>query len=531
MATTSSSLSRGQACFSCKRRKMKCDGAKPICGQCERGRRREDCEYTQGQGRARVEILQESISRVESRIYELEHPHENQQLEVQLRQPYQASSCPTHSEHRAAADEPPLDILQKLVDLFLSYSSEFGFFLNRSRFRASALLRQPIGHHARPTPALLSAVYLWGLRLSQQAPLIAQEPIFLSRALDFTAKGLSGNHPQKIMHNLQAEILLAYYFFSSGRFLEGKYHTASAMSLGLSSGLHMVRSANGPASSLPPPNDAIEEGERIHACWSGVILDKAWAVALSENPHLDHHRQNYAVDTPWPLEMDDYERGSLNPTALYSNTLDTFVNGVSIDTGMSTIAMLSKASVLWQRADHLARNWKLDMSQNESTVFQNSFVALDGLIDRFRAALIPPNRIPFPTPAMTRALVVSHSIAHTSAIQLHTIALWRADPNSRRKSLVAATSILNIIVSVPLQHFALINPIMGTVWLTACQVLVDEIYEYRTQRAASRPGGEESQLMGLLTRTADVLSSLAGTCPLLKYQITRIQEACAEMQS
>ncbi|KAJ6472304.1 hypothetical protein C8R47DRAFT_725896 [Mycena vitilis] len=525
MATNSSSLSRGQACFSCKRRKMRCDGAKPICGQCERGRRREDCEYTQGQGRARVEILQESISRVESRIYELEHPQEIQQPEVQLRQPYQAGSYPTVSEPWAVATEPPPDMLQKLVDLFLSYSSECGFFLSRSRFRTSALLRQPFGHHARPSPALISAVYLWGLRLSQQAPLIAQEPIFLSRTLDFTAKGLSGDHPQKIMHNLQAEILLGYYLFSSGRFLEGKYHTASAMSLGLSSGLHLVRSANGPASILPPANDAVEEGERILACWSGAILDKAWAVALSEDPHLDHHRQNYAVDTPWPLEMDDYEKGKLSPTTLYSNTVDTFINGASMDTGMSTIAMLSKASVLWQRADHLARNWTPDM-----TVFQNSFAALDTLIDGFRAALIPPNRIPFSTPAMTRALVVSHSIAHTAVIQLHGIAPLRADHNSRHKSLVAATSVLNIIVSVPFQHFAFINPIMGTVWLAACQVLVDEIYELRTQRAASRPGGEENQLMGLLTRTADVLASLAGTCPLLKYQITRIQGACAELQ-
>ncbi|KAJ6472282.1 hypothetical protein C8R47DRAFT_1054121 [Mycena vitilis] len=559
MSTVSNSLSRGQACFSCKRRKMKCDGAKPICGQCERGRRREDCEYTQGQGRARVEILQESISKVESRIYELEHPHENQQPGVQLRLPYHPGSrpiCmlffllvhPEYSEPWAAADEPPLDLLQKLydflhtsmhsmltytfksVDLFLSYSSEFGFFLNRSRFRASALLRQPIGHHARPTPALLFAVYLWGLRLSQQAPLIAQEPNFLSRALDFTAKGLSGNHPQKIMHNLQAEILLAYYLFSSGRFLEGKYHTASAMSLGLSSGLHLVRSATGPPSSLPPANDAVEEGERIHACWSGVILDKAWAVALSEDPHLDPHRQNYAVDTPWPLEMDDYDKASrlysfqpnalykaptIYPTALYSNTVDTFINGASIDNTMSTIAMLSKASVLWQRADHLARNWKPDMSQNQSTAFRESFVALDRLIDRFRAALVPPNRISFPTPATTRALVVSHSIAHTSAIQLHRIGPLRADPNSRRKSLVAATNVLNIIVSVPLQNFAYINPIMGTVWLTACQVLVDEIYELRMQRVAGRPGGEEMELMGLLERTADVLSSLTKTCPLL----------------
>ncbi|KAJ7906197.1 hypothetical protein B0H13DRAFT_1619620 [Mycena leptocephala] len=462
----SNTLPRGQACFSCRRRKMRCDGAHPICGQCERGNRPDDCEYTHGQKRARAEMLQESISRVESRIFELENPHRSPPA-VPLHQPYQFGTAPRPSlpqpkhEPWAAADEPPSDIVQTLVDLFLSYSSEFGFFLNGSRFRQSALLHQPMGHHARPTPALLSAVYLCASRLSKQPRLIAQEPVFLSRALDLTAKGLSGSHPHRVMHNLQAEILLAYYFFACGRFLEGKYHTASAMSLGLSSGLHMIRSANAPLSgNLPPAQDAIEEGERIHACWVGMILDKVWAVALSETPHIDHQHQNSAVDTPWPLEMDDYAKGLLSPPARYTNTLQKFVNSVpTSDTGMSTIAMLSKASVLWQRSDGLARDWKPGIPF-QSAAFQDSFAALDGLIDSFRAALIPPNRILHPTPAMTRALVVAHSIAHTATIQLHRICPCRR-PQLAQKVLVAATSVLNIIVSIPLQHFAFINPIMG----------------------------------------------------------------------
>jgi hypothetical protein len=53
-------------------------------------------------------------------------------------------------------------------------------------------------------------VYLWGLRLSKQPELIALEPVFLSRALNLAGNGLSGLHPQKVMHTLQAETLLAY---------------------------------------------------------------------------------------------------------------------------------------------------------------------------------------------------------------------------------------------------------------------------------------------------------------------------------
>ncbi|KAJ6506642.1 hypothetical protein C8R45DRAFT_1175752, partial [Mycena sanguinolenta] len=461
----SSHLSRGQACFSCKHRKMKCDGVHPVCGQCKRARRDDDCEYIHGQKRAKVEILLENISQVESRIYELENPHLSHQPSVPLQRPFQqggAGPLTLPDSAWTVGNEPPDDIVRKLVDLFLAYSSEFGFFLNAPRFRQSASLRQPVGHPARPSPGLLWAVYLCGLRLSKQAQLIAQEPMFLDRALDLTAKGLSGNHPQRVMHNLQAEILLAYYLFASGRFLEGKYHAASAVSLGLSSGLQTIRSANAPSSSLPPAQDAIEQGERIHACWTVMVLDKAWAVVLGENPHLDHQQQNLVVDTPWPLEMDDYGKERLSRTTVYSNTLHKFINGLpTSDTGMSTIAMLSKASILWQQTDRFTRDLKPDMPRGQLRAFQESFSTLEGFVDKFCSALVPPNCIPHPTPAMTRALVVAHSIAHAVTIKLQSIPPLRPDLRARQKRLIAATNVLNIIVSVPLQYFAFINPVMG----------------------------------------------------------------------
>lgn len=111
------------------------------------------------------------------------------------------------------------------------------------------------------------------------------------------------------MYALQAELLLAYYFFASGKFLQGKYHVTAAISLEISSGLNKVRSnqlgtTGGAVSVIPPPGDSTEEGERIRACWTGVILDKCWAVALVSSPNLVAGAQ---IDTPWPLEIEDYE--------------------------------------------------------------------------------------------------------------------------------------------------------------------------------------------------------------------------------
>ncbi|KAF7373206.1 Zn(2)-C6 fungal-type domain-containing protein [Mycena sanguinolenta] len=433
----SGKLPRGQACFSCKRRKRKCDGNLP-CSQCSHLNIEDDCEYADRGKRSLTHILQEDINRLENRIHYLEHPREpTGERAFPLHQPYHASigrsksTTPGPSHHRSSSrsstptqlwmtpSEPPRDLIVQLIDGFLAYSSEFGFFVNCARFRQSALLPFPIGHHSRPSPALLSVVYLWGLHL--------------------TSKGLSGNHPHKVMHTLQAEVLLSYFFFSSSRALEGKYHASAAISLSLSSSLHLIRSENHPPPGLlPPPADAVEEGERIHAWWAVILLDSAFAVGLCETPGFAHRESLSVVDTPWPLEFEDYAEGLLAPNARYSQTIHNFVNGVpTFDAGMSTVAMLAKASLLWLQADELARSWKPGMSSTAAATFNNDFKRLDGVIERFRESLVPPNQIPRPTPAMTRTLVVAHSIAHSATVRLLSL-FAHTDMLAKRRRLSAA---------------------------------------------------------------------------------------------
>ncbi|KAJ6507483.1 Zn(2)-Cys(6) binuclear cluster domain-containing protein [Mycena vulgaris] len=529
----SGKLQRGQACFNCRRRKRKCDGNLP-CSQCTRLDIEDDCEYTDGARRTTVAtILQEDISRLQSRINDLENSHQPKfQRHAPLHQPYHASTskldpaCIRPTQSGIPAGEPPLDMVQPLIDNFLAYSSEFGFFLNPERFRQSALMPYQTGHHARPSPALLSTVYLWGLRLSNQPNWMAQEPVFLARAVNLISKGLSDTHPQRVLHTLQAEILLSYFFFASGRVLEGKYHTAAAISLSLSSSLHLIRSENHPtAAILQPPVDVVEEGERIYAWWTVMILDNCWAVGLNEKPGFAHLA---IVDTPWPLEIDDYPKGRLMPTARYSQTMHKFATDTPTpETGMSTLAMLAKATYLWQRADEVARTWKADMSPEQIFSFQSSFTHLDTLIDRFREALVPPNGISKPTPAMTRTLVVAHSITHSATVRLQSV-FANTDLLAKRKRLAAARSVLGIIAAVPLRHFRYINPIMGTVWVTACSVFLDEICALKAQRTSS-PREEETNLRAFLSRAGVAISAFESTCPLLRSQISPLRESCARI--
>jgi hypothetical protein len=78
----------------------RCDGVRPICGQCDRANRPDDCEYTDGQGRSRTQILEENISRLEARIQELENPADSM-TPIVLHQPYIQSE----QQHQAPAVE------------------------------------------------------------------------------------------------------------------------------------------------------------------------------------------------------------------------------------------------------------------------------------------------------------------------------------------------------------------------------------------------------------------------------------------
>lgn len=66
---------------------QKCDATKPICGPCLRHPKDDPCEYSDGTGRSRTKVLEDTVSRLEARLHELEHPDETTPS-VTLQDPY-----------------------------------------------------------------------------------------------------------------------------------------------------------------------------------------------------------------------------------------------------------------------------------------------------------------------------------------------------------------------------------------------------------------------------------------------------------
>ncbi len=118
---------------------------------------------------------------------------------------------------------------------------------------------------------------------------------------------------------MQAEVLLANYFFNANRQLEGVYHTNAAVSIAMASKLHTIRSAgrsrSGDSSTyrLPPPADALEEGERINGFWTVFTLDRCWAIASGSPPAFtDDEATGTQIDTPWPMDLPMYQSVSIS---------------------------------------------------------------------------------------------------------------------------------------------------------------------------------------------------------------------------
>ncbi|KAF8162785.1 hypothetical protein B0H34DRAFT_692945 [Crassisporium funariophilum] len=66
-------LRRGSACLSCRRRKLRCDGARPVCHQCSSMRRGHECKFDDSCRKSRTQTLREKLFSLEAKVRQLEH--------------------------------------------------------------------------------------------------------------------------------------------------------------------------------------------------------------------------------------------------------------------------------------------------------------------------------------------------------------------------------------------------------------------------------------------------------------------------
>ncbi|KAF8967602.1 hypothetical protein BDZ97DRAFT_1978162 [Flammula alnicola] len=570
--------------------KIKCDGERPICGPCQAHPRDDECEYADGPGRSRTKVLEDTVSRLEARLLELENP-ESSTPSVTLHDPYHSfkdhrlsKSPPLHIPEPSTVFSPlspfsPSSTTSSLpsgrhwntfstlepntelsgssgsstspvrypiampyignevssFDKFFPHATQFGFFMHVPTFRRSALLAFPSGHHSRPTPGLISVVHLLGIHFCQPEGLHNQETSLLTRAVQHVATDLFGSHPNKIVNTLQAEILLSYYFMRTGFLLEAKCRAGAAIALAIGSGLHKVRSANITAPStlgimhdqpytLPLPTDTLQEAERINGFWSVLMLHKFISVALEPPAQVCGvlEAPGMQIDTPWPIDMDNFEEGIIRPDLRGNSTVRAFLNGYPADPD-SPLALTAKAAILFHRAAHLTGQWSPTMSPRDQVSYDAAAKSVNGLIETFRANLAPIPKYETRDPNI-RNLLLTHALVDAASIKLHWIFAY-AYATSKQICLSAARNMVNY-GDLNLQDIGYINPIMGNLWMTACLVFVDEISRTR-QLKSSWPDAPavEDELMECYRNGLKALSLFSQESTLMRFQLTKVQEA------
>ncbi|KAI0708903.1 hypothetical protein C8T65DRAFT_739974 [Cerioporus squamosus] len=572
-------LQRGKACLRCRKRKMRCDGAKPACAQCVRAKKTDACEYDDGKGKTRTQLMREHIARLEMRVKELENP-EQSAPSMTLFDPhaispyysessssssygspgkfsYSASASPSPFDEQArrtmlsplsmdspevdprawenfnfgtdlasvpavsynGMDAPPLDHI--LLEIFIPHRHQCGLDIHVGRLRDSLSLPASEQRH----PVLMNAIFLWACYLSRPGSLSQYEQLYLSRTSTALADALQ--YTNKAIDIIQACCLLSVYYISNGRLLEGSYYSAAASTLAIQCRLHQIGSENVPVHDnwdasfdLPPPKDSIERGERISTFWQVYTLDRCWSVMLRRPATLPDSDHPWAsITTPWPQRIEDYENGELDIGGGSPTIRAFFVQQAQSNSlsGFSTLALRVKVSALYEGANRLSSSWS--PRSLASSAFSENFSAFEHSIMRFTTTLVPLHQVGGAMPDDKYALIVIHSLAHASMIRLHA-SFMLDDTGSRDKCLRAARSVIHVTKLITDADFEFLDPVIGSCWASAAKVLEHELS--RLQSSWPDPLNT-MEVRGDLEALLYVMTKLGAKFPLVAYHAAKVQ--------
>ncbi|KAJ7086973.1 hypothetical protein C8R44DRAFT_820479, partial [Mycena epipterygia] len=349
---------------------------------CSNCRSRNPCVFNhEDHGHQTPAQMREMIKMLKYCIEDLEGIIDQTPSQISMHRPY---ASPSYDSSSVSYSCTAIQLLETFLDGF----TNSGYFFHQPlNFFSSAILPLPFGSLPllhRPSPSLLSVVYLWGSVLSTGMPTdVYSEDVFLLSALKNLPADIRGFsiHPQLIFDMIQAEVLLSLYYLHAAIPVQGRYHAAGAASLALSAGLHT----------------------------SVTMLNNCWLAACGCPSAIP---SELAIDIPWPSGT---QAGAI---------IVRFFDGDDQD-GYSLIALVTKASILLERVISLSGRTPVDV---------DAFTTLDESLHTFQSAL-PPS-------SCDRSLFMTHALTDLATIRLHARRA-RTSQTSRYKCLATAGRVVS----------------------------------------------------------------------------------------
>ncbi|KAJ7254029.1 hypothetical protein B0H12DRAFT_1202366 [Mycena haematopus] len=432
-------LRRNQACRSCRKKKLKCDAQRPHCGTCVKHPTEPQCSYDPVDGLTLAPDTDpvEKIRQLENQIAQLKNKLLDRRATSRSSSPNRPSSVgtdnggislphaslammnlisPDTSDTRFRSEsgspdlrtiasqnnpDPLMDLLflgwnpdlpdpatlNHYIDIFFKCDPCGSKVLHRPSFLASMHLppRDPGFPHSAILHAICTAASRWsphnvvtlpdGTRRDQFAEFHA------SKTRHYMDKTMASG--EDIFPVLQACILLCWYFYQEGRWVEvwifAGFLTRVAIPLRLNyPGTFTTHGNNSPGAYLAPPRDFRDLESRRRTWWMTIVFDRiasvgGWIHAVDERD----------LGTELPLRDSDFESGNAVPSNVQDlSTPDVFIRHPPQYT--DSFLLLIKAVMLFGRVtDYNVRgNLRAPTapSKNQNPFLVQAFKALDKLV-------------------------------------------------------------------------------------------------------------------------------------------------------
>ncbi|KAG8931381.1 hypothetical protein FRC02_002815 [Tulasnella sp. 418] len=539
-------LKRGEACTECRRRKLKCDGAKPgPCNQCAANNR--ECRYEQPPPFVPVStVLQQRIEELEERLKNLtdSHPHVEINEEILL---ISDGNTPLVPPPEMAGPWWEMETLAApvrnyLVGIFLANKHHCQFYIDVPRFLMS--LANP--GLQQPHPGLMEAIYLLACyftsRLAPDQNLEKHEGHFLARARKALADSLSFS--DRLLDFLKGSNLVTAYLYMRGRFLEAYHSHCGTASCALSCGLHSIRSGvysedpSGTASTpslLPPPRDQAELSERILTFWPIYYWDKLGAIITGfVESFVADPASTECIETPFPRPIEEYHRGVAGRYDY--DTVRRLLEEHPLDTNDTSdnyfhFGLHLKALTLLDSASRFGKLY----STRSDTVVKKRLASVQAVAMRF-AQNLPPvpdpeveeemvdlDQTPFYHQGTNASLkfrdvFLAHTAAYAAIIEAYTC-MSETDVHARQMCTFAARKAVELIPKYRFSDFGRSCMSPAYCWAAAVEVL-GQHYKRVKEAIGQGSGADDNAQQGLVDTEGELRLLARATKQVHKYYCT-----------
>ncbi|KAK7020386.1 adenylate kinase [Favolaschia claudopus] len=492
-------LKRGSACLCCRRRKLKCDGLRPLCTQCKQTNRIPECQYHDEKQKSRTERLEERLSLLQQRLGELEPgsargPMPSSQFDAEFlhfrttphssvesravpfgfenypgSEDYNHGPIPTSPAHLSLDPQDPwaYENRRNFLDIFITHRHQCGFNGQTERFSLSNTQTAD----SVPHPALMNAIYLLGCHFSHSPHSAWLGSVFFARTLEEISVALRDS--DRLVDIVQASCLLSVYLYMNGRTVQGYTHLFSAARLAVDLHLHQILPRQGISEplaqdfSIPAAQQRTKLADCISAFWQVFTVDRCWAVANgvpvalpdSDNPEL-------RISTPWPMPESRIEEELSSIGRTSSNTIGAlFEHQPMLTLDLDAIYMPSlraKAVALYELT------YRLGSSPRRNDEYWANYRSTQLSLQQFSHNL--PMFVGYESwrteaPLIDVDLFAVHTMMHVSVLHL-----YHETPG--REELHAGNSILALIRQLNPGDYEYLDPILSACWTTTCRAYI-----------------------------------------------------------